>query len=130
MASSTGTGVTLARVYGDSGRGAGDYRVLVDRLWPRGCSRAGLELDEWAKELAPSTELRRFYGHEPARRAAFAARYRDELAGPGAAAGLERLRALAKSRRLVLLTASRDLAGSGAAVLAAVLEHGDGGAAP
>jgi uncharacterized protein YeaO (DUF488 family) len=55
------------------------YRVLIDRLWPRGVSRQRAKLDEWERELPPSTELRRWFGHEPSRFAEFRRRYIDEL---------------------------------------------------
>ena len=55
------------------------YRVLVDRLWPRGVSKAAAKLDAWEKELAPSTELRTWFGHDPKRWAAFRTKYRQEL---------------------------------------------------
>ncbi|MFZ1360476.1 MAG: DUF488 domain-containing protein [Candidatus Saccharimonadales bacterium] len=55
------------------------YRVLVDRLWPRGVSKERAALDEWAKDIAPSTELRKWFGHDPAKYAAFAKRYIDEV---------------------------------------------------
>ena len=56
-----------------------DYRVLVDRLWPRGVSKERAALDEWAKEIAPSTELRKWFSHDPAKFAEFSTRYIDEL---------------------------------------------------
>lgn len=96
-------------------------RVLVDRLWPRGLSKARARLDEWCKDVAPSTELRRWYGHEPDRYDAFARRYRDELAEPEHAAALAHLRDLAARGRLTLLTATRRSDISEAAVLADLL---------
>jgi len=99
----------------------GSYRVLVDRLWPRGVKKDEAALDEWAKDVAPSPELRRWYGHEPERFAEFARRYRAELRRPPAAEALDRLRARAEQRSVVLLTATRDVDRSGARVLADVL---------
>lgn len=99
----------------------GTYRVLVDRLWPRGVAKAELPLDEWAKDVAPSTDLRRWYGHQPDKFTEFARRYRRELATPVAADALARLEATARRRKLVLLTATRDIEHSGAAVLAGLL---------
>lgn len=116
-------GLEVVRVYEDSGRRRGEHRVLVDRLWPRGIRKEALDYDEWAKHLAPSSELRRWYGHEPARFAEFARRYRDELRGREAHSDVVRLRALAARHRLVLLTATRDVDHSGAFVLKAVLER-------
>ena len=134
MSAASGTAaasVEVVRVYEDPGRGHRghrEHRVLVDRLWPRGVQKAALDLDEWAKELAPSTELRRWYGHDPARFAEFARRYRAELDHDPGAPVVERLRAYAGGRgHLVLLTATRDVEHSGAAVLAAVLSASSGG---
>jgi uncharacterized protein YeaO (DUF488 family) len=110
----------VRRIYGLE-PGGGDYRVLVDRLWPRGIRRQDAALDEWAKELAPSSELRRWYGHDPAKFDQFARRYRTELYGVSAADGLLRLRALARQRLVILVTATRDLEHSGALVLRDVL---------
>ncbi len=108
--------VEIRRVYGD--RDTGDaYRVLVDRLWPRGVSKAAAAVDEWAKDVAPSAELRRWYDHDPARFAEFGRRYRAELRRQPAREVVIRLRALAKKRRVVLLTATRDVDRSGAQVL-------------
>lgn len=107
--------VSVARVY-DEDQPTG-YRVLVDRLWPRGVAKEHLPLDEWAKDVAPSTELRRWYGHEPSRFEEFARRYRDELARPPAAEVAARLSTIAREREVVLLTATRDVARSGAQVL-------------
>jgi uncharacterized protein YeaO (DUF488 family) len=95
--------------------------VLVDRLWPRGVQKAALDIDEWAQEVAPSTELRRWYGHDPERFDEFARRYKAELDRDPGAPAVERLRAVAGSGHLVLLTATRDVERSGAAVLAEVL---------
>jgi len=92
------------------------YRVLVDRLWPRGVAKRDAALDEWLKDVAPSTELRRWYGHEPARFAEFRRRYRAELQRPPAADAAHHLRRL-QHQRLVLLTATRDIERSGALVL-------------
>lgn len=91
--------------------------MLVDRVWPRGVSKEAAALDDWCKDVAPSTELRRWYGHDPEKFAEFAKRYRAELAG--ASAALDDLRAT--HGLLTLLTATRDVERSQAAVLAAVL---------
>lgn len=107
--------VTVARVYA-AGEGSG-YRVLVDRLWPRGVSKDRLRLDEWAKDAAPSTTLRRWYGHEPSKFHEFARRYHVELSSPPAADVVARLATIAHDRDVVLLTATRDVERSGAQVL-------------
>ena len=114
--------VEVVRVYEDPGRRAGEHRALVDRLWPRGVQKAAVDFDEWAKDAAPSAELRRWYGHDPERFGEFARRYKVELDHEPGASAVERLRGLARARgRLVLLTATRDVEHSGAAVLADVL---------
>ncbi|HET6794986.1 MAG TPA: DUF488 family protein [Acidimicrobiales bacterium] len=105
--------VEVRRVYEDDGGGAG-ARVLVDRLWPRGVGKDRLRLDGWPKELAPSTALRRWYGHEPARFEEFARRYTAELDGRRQA--VDEL-VCASGGRIVLLTATRDVEHSGARVL-------------
>ncbi len=114
--------VEVVRVYEDPGRSGAERRVLVDRLWPRGVRKEAADFDEWAKEVAPSTELRRWYGHQPERFGEFARRYRAELAQGPAAPALRALRQQASRHRLVLLTATRDVERSGAEVLRGVLE--------
>jgi uncharacterized protein YeaO (DUF488 family) len=97
-------------------------RVLVDRLWPRGLAKDAAQLDDWAKDAAPSAGLRQWYGHDPAKFDEFRQRYLGELAGPRQDAALGYLRALAGSGRpLTLLTATRDLEHSQATVLARLL---------
>ena len=81
-------------------------RVLVDRLWPRGVRREGAPIDAWLQALAPSSALRRWFGHDPARWAVFRRRYRAELAAQSAL--LEPLREAARQRPLTLLYAARD----------------------
>jgi uncharacterized protein YeaO (DUF488 family) len=96
-------------------------RVLVDRLWPRGLSRDRAALDDWLRDVAPSDELRRWYGHDPARFAEFSDRYRAELSDTTHAEAVERLRGYLRSGPVTLLTATRDLALSHATVLASVV---------
>jgi uncharacterized protein YeaO (DUF488 family) len=112
--------VQVRRVY-DPPEPKDGQRVLVDRLWPRGLSRERARLDEWCKEIAPSSELRRWYGHEPDRYAEFARRYRAELGEPERAAAFAHLRELAGRERLTLLTATKLSDISQAAVLADLL---------
>jgi uncharacterized protein YeaO (DUF488 family) len=100
-------------------------RVLVDRLWPRGVAKATAHIDEWAKAVAPSDELRRWYGHDPAKFAEFRRRYTGELDEPERAAALRHLRDLARSGPLTLLTATKDLDRSQAADLAQRLTSRD-----
>ncbi|HEY1653135.1 MAG TPA: DUF488 family protein [Acidimicrobiales bacterium] len=109
----------VRRVYDEEATGG--YRVLVDRLWPRGVSKQRAALDEWAKDVAPSDELRRWYGHQPDKFADFARRYRAELAAVPGKEVVIRLRATAKRTPVTLVTATRDVERSGAAVLLDVL---------
>ncbi|MGH9116084.1 MAG: DUF488 domain-containing protein [Acidimicrobiales bacterium] len=115
--------VSVERVYEDPGRAGREHRVLVDRLWPRGLSKGAVDMDEWAKNVAPSGELRRWYGHAPDRFEEFSRRYQDELGASPAAEEVTRLAAVARREGLVLLTATRDVPRSGAAVLQSVLER-------
>ena len=91
--------------------------MLVDRLWPRGVSKDAGLFDEWVREVAPSDELRRWYGHRPERFEEFARRYRVELKTSPAKPSVDALLAHARKGSLTLLTATRDLERSGATVL-------------
>ncbi|HEY3877007.1 MAG TPA: DUF488 family protein [Trebonia sp.] len=108
--------IRARRVY-EEPETADGKRVLVDRLWPRGLAKASAHLDEWLKTVAPSTELRRWYGHDPAKFDEFRHRYGRELEEPEPAAALKHLRELAAAGPLTLLTATKDLAHSEAADL-------------
>jgi uncharacterized protein YeaO (DUF488 family) len=110
----------IRRAY-DAPSGSRSYQVLVDRLWPRGVRKDEAALDEWAKDVAPSDGLRRWYGHEPEKYAEFARRYRAELKTSPGREVVTRLRAQAKARPVTLVTATRDVDHSGAAVLRDVL---------
>jgi uncharacterized protein YeaO (DUF488 family) len=114
--------VQVRRVY-DEPRPEDGTRVLVDRLWPRGLTKAKAALDEWCKSAAPSDELRRWYGHDPGRFAEFSRRYRQELKDPEHAEATRHLRDLASAEPLTLLTATKEPDISEAAVLAAVLKR-------
>lgn len=118
--------VRIVRIYDDLGREGDDYRVLVDRLWPRGQSKGEVDHDEWAKDATPSTELRRWYRHDPERFTEFSRRYRAELALPPAADVVSKLCKSNKVRSLVLLTATRDVEHSGATVLRSVIVNANG----
>jgi uncharacterized protein YeaO (DUF488 family) len=98
-------GVRLKRVYEPPGR-ADDVRVLVDRLWLRGLSKQAARIDRWAKELAPSSELRRWFLHDPARWPGFNRRSARELAA--APQVTEELTRLSSKTTLTFLYASRD----------------------
>jgi uncharacterized protein YeaO (DUF488 family) len=114
------TEVQVRRVY-DEPDPADGARVLVDRLWPRGLSKERAAFDEWCKGVAPSTELRRWYGHDPALFDEFSRRYRAELADEERRSALAHLRELAGAGKLTLLTATKQPEISEAAVLADLL---------
>jgi uncharacterized protein YeaO (DUF488 family) len=114
--------VKVRRVYEDAEPQDGT-RVLVDRLWPRGLRKDAAQLDEWAKDVAPSTELRKWYAHDPAKFAEFCRRYTAELETGAPRAALEHLGMLAAAGPVTLLTATRDASHSEAAVLAGLLRH-------
>ena len=94
-------------------------RILIDRLWPRGIKKEALALDQWTKELAPSTELRKWFGHDPARWAEFQDRYAAELQPQ--TEQLDALRALARKSRLTLIYGAHDEAHNNAVVMRALL---------
>lgn len=97
--------IRIERVY-DSGKNKTGYRVLVDRLWPRGVRKEDLKLDEWLKDLAPSNELRNWFNHDPARWEFFRLKYLEELKGKRD--DIKRLRALARKQPLILLYGAKD----------------------
>ena len=107
--------VRLKRAYESAGAADG-YRVLIDRLWPRGVSRRKARLDEWARELAPSAELRRWFAHDPARFDEFRRRYTVELAAQEEK--LRELRRRAREGTVTLVYAARDTEHNDAVVLA------------
>ena len=114
--------VEVRRIYDDVCGGAG-YRVFVDRLWTRGVTKSDADLDEWLKNAAPSTKLRRWYGHEPERFAEFTRLYLAELRCPPASGAVDHLLELASTQPVVLLTATGDVERSGARVLRDHLRH-------
>jgi len=101
-------------------------RILVDRLWPRGLAKDAAHVDEWLKAVAPSSELRRWYGHDPAKFDQFRHRYAAELREPERAQALMRLKQEAGRGPVTLLTATRDASRSQAAVLAEQLRAASG----
>jgi uncharacterized protein YeaO (DUF488 family) len=113
--------VRTKRIYDDAEPGDG-YRVLIDHIWPRGVSHERAALDEWARELAPNDDLRRWFGHKPERFAEFRERYRGELAGH--ADELAELRRRAADGALTILYAARDREHNNAVVLAELLREG------
>ncbi|MBU5613741.1 DUF488 domain-containing protein [Geomonas azotofigens] len=112
--------VRLKRIYDEPAASDG-LRILVDRLWPRGLSKEKARLDRWEKELAPSDELRRWFGHEPEKWREFRDRYRQELAGQESL--LKELAGVAARGTLTLLYAARDEEHNNAVVLKEILEH-------
>ena len=116
MSPGTRPRIAIRRVYDDD-PGDGAYRVLVDRLWPRGFTKERAAIDEWAKDVAPSSALRKWYQHDPDRFDEFARRYLDELAEPPACDVMAHLRSTARRRRVALVTATKDVEHSGAQVL-------------
>jgi uncharacterized protein YeaO (DUF488 family) len=109
--------ITYRRVYEDVSPADG-VRVLVDRVWPRGLRKEDTRVDEWMRDIAPSTELRRWYAHDPDRFAEFRRRYLAELDNAERHRSAQRLREIAERSGLTLLTATRDIDHSQAAVLA------------
>ena len=114
--------ITTKRVYEPYSRTDG-YRVLVDRLWPRGLSKAKAHVDYWAREIAPSTELRQWYEHDPNKWPEFQKRYRAELATPEAKAALADLVRRARGGRVTLVYSSQAGDISNAAALERMLKR-------
>jgi uncharacterized protein YeaO (DUF488 family) len=113
--------VRLKRAY-DPAEPADGHRVLIDRLWPRGVSRDRAKLDDWEKELSPSTELRQWFAHEPERFAEFRRRYIEELRKQRPR--LASLQRRARQGTLTLVYAAHDTEHNDAVVLAEVLRRG------
>lgn len=108
------TQFVIKRIYEPANPNDG-YRVLVDRLWPRGVSKERAALDEWAKDIAPSTDLRKWFAHDPAKFAAFTKRYIDEVKQNHEAAGI--ISNWRKHDKVTLLYGARDSANNEAEVL-------------
>jgi uncharacterized protein YeaO (DUF488 family) len=110
--------IKLKRAYDSPSSGDG-IRILIDRLWPRGVKKADAAIDLWAKDIAPSTALRKWFGHDPARWHKFRSRYSDEIhRNPGR---LGEIRSLAQRGRITLIFAAQDEAHSDAGVLREIL---------
>lgn len=114
--------VKLKRVYEPKSRGDG-YRVLVERLWPRGIRKQELALNEWRKEVAPSGELRKWFGHDPTRWSEFKLRYLQELKASGPSEQLRALADRAAERTLTLIFSSHDTEHNNAVVLKGQIER-------
>lgn len=106
----------VRRIYDEPATGDGQ-RVLIDGMWPRGVRKADAALDDWQREVAPSRELRQWFGHDPARFEEFARCYRAELRDAPRAGAVDELTERARTGRVTLLTATRDVTHSHARVL-------------
>ena len=113
--------IRLKRAY-DRAASSDGYRILIDRLWPRGVSRERAKLDEWERELPPSTELREWFGHDPGRFEEFRRRYIEELRNQRPR--LSGLRRRAREGTLTLVYSARDTEHNDAVVLAEILRRG------
>lgn len=113
--------IKLKRIY-EKPEDSDGYRVLVDRLWPRGVSREKAHLDLWLKEIAPTNELRKWFGHEPYKWEDFNTRYKEELVRNQDA--VSRLKRLAGERTVTLLYATKDNAHNAAIVIKDFIENG------
>lgn len=113
--------ITIKRVYDDKSEDDG-YRVFIDRLWPRGVSKEDAHFDEWLKELAPTTELRKWFNHNPDKFDEFKKRYKKEL--EDYKEELDKLRKRAKSEKITLLFAAKNEEMNNAVVLKEVLQKG------
>lgn len=112
--------VSVKRAY-DKPEPSDGYRVLVDRLWPRGLSKEKLKIDEWMKDIAPSADLRKWYGHEIEKWPEFRKRYRSELSKPPAKDLLAKLAARAKRGKVTLVIGARDAEHANGAAIAELL---------
>ena len=121
MSAAKGLDVRLKRAYEPAAASDGE-RILIDRIWPRGITREEAQLDEWARELAPSTELRRWFAHDPARFGEFRRRYTAELAAQEGK--LRELRRRARAGTVTLVYGARDAEHNDAVVLAEILRRG------
>lgn len=115
--------VTIKRVYAPADPADG-YRVLVDRLWPRGVSREAAAIEEWLRDLAPSDDLRRWYHQHQTQWPEFRERYRRELADPALAATLDDLRERVAAGPVTLVYSSRLETDNNATVLCELLQEG------
>lgn len=98
------------------------YRVLVDRIWPRGVSKKQIQIDDWIKEIAPSTRLRKWFGHDPEKWKQFQLQYKKELERAEPSEKLDRLAELSKEQTLTLVYGARDKEHTHALVLKGLIE--------
>jgi uncharacterized protein YeaO (DUF488 family) len=121
-ANSKSAKIVIQRAYAEPGPDDG-YRVLVDRVWPRGRNKETLKLDKWSRELAPSAQLREWFGHDPKRWTEFQQRYRDELDSDEMRARMQQLMSDAAGQRITLVYGAKDEEHNQAIVLRDVLLH-------
>ena len=119
--------IQVKRIY-DPPRKSDGYRVLVDRIWPRGLSKDAARIDLWMKDIAPTTELRKWFNHDPARWTTFQEKYRAELSQLGER--LDELRDRAKKEPVTLLYGAKDTEHNQAVVLRDVLAQPKSRSAP
>ncbi|MGH3560479.1 MAG: DUF488 domain-containing protein [Mycobacterium sp.] len=112
--------IHVARVYDEPSPADGE-RILVDRVWPRGFRKDDPRMGRWFKDVAPSRDLRSWYSHKPERFDEFVTRYKDELRTPEGSSAFKELRDMTRGKTVTLVTATKDLDGSQAAVLAKLL---------
>ena len=112
--------ITTKRIYDQKARTDG-FRILVDRLWPRGVKKENAEIDAWFKETAPSSELRKWFAHDPEKWEAFKKKYNEELKGNEAVDELMAL--IKKHHRITLVYAAKDEQHNQAIVLKQYLER-------
>lgn len=113
------TGIKLKRIYEDPSKQDG-YRLLVDRVWPRGIAKEKARLDEWNKEIAPTTQLRKWFGHVPERFKAFSEKYREELKDKEET--LKKIKEIAEKQQVCLLYGAKDKEHNQAVVLKSIIE--------
>ena len=113
--------ISLKRAYEPAAKSDG-VRILVDRIWPRGVTKAEAEIDHWAKDVAPTTELRKWFGHDPEKWAEFQKKYRAELKGNP---GLSDIRVLSQQGEVTLVYAAKDTLHTHALTLKQVLDLGN-----
>lgn len=110
--------INIKRIY-EPASGSDGYRILVDRLWPRGIKKTEAKIDKWMKEAAPSNDLRKWFGHDPEKWKSFVAKYREELKGSEA---LKELRSeLRHHKKVTLLYSAKDEEHNQARVLLSIL---------
>lgn len=117
--------VRIKRIYTEASSQDG-LRILVDRVWPRGCTKKQAQLDAWRKDLAPSSGLRTWFGHDPMKWAEFCIRYREELQQPEPHRAIEELAKLSSNQTVTLLFGAADIAHNQAVVLKDLIERAGG----